>query len=80
MMILTVWHGWPRKNKPCLAVWVILVGLFNIADLLTYLALNHTTLIKCSACGKRRNLEKSACIRCGAELPLPPAPIIKIER
>lgn len=80
MMLLTLWHGWSRKNnRLSLALWVILVGLFNVAGLLTYLALNHTTLIKCPACGKRRNLEKPNCIHCRAELPLPPASMAKIK-
>lgn len=78
MMLLALWHGWSRKNRFSFALWLILVGLFNIAGLLTYLALNHTQLIKCSACGKKRNLEKETCIKCGAALPLPPAPVISI--
>ncbi|MHB0946276.1 MAG: hypothetical protein ACYC3B_03805 [Sedimentisphaerales bacterium] len=80
MMLLTLWHGWSRKNnRLSLALWVILVGLFNVAGLLTYLALNHTTLIKCPACGKNRNLEMPACIHCQAELPLPPASMVRIK-
>ncbi len=70
MMLFTLWHGWARKNNRfSLALWAILVGLFNIAGLLTYLALNHTTTIKCPSCGKKRNLEKPECIRCDAKLP-----------
>jgi DNA-directed RNA polymerase subunit RPC12/RpoP len=69
MMLITLRHGWARKNKFTLVLWALFVGLFNIAGLLTYLALNHTTTIKCPACGKKRNLEKDECIRCGAKLP-----------
>jgi len=80
MMLLALWHGWSRKNnRLSLALWVILVGLFNVAGLLTYLALNHTTLIKCPACGKNRNLDMPTCIHCGAELPLPPASMVRIK-
>jgi DNA-directed RNA polymerase subunit RPC12/RpoP len=39
--------------------------------LLTYLALNHTTVIKCPICGRRRGLKRVDCIRCGAKLPAP---------
>jgi hypothetical protein len=80
MMLIVLWHGWSRKNNRfSLALWVILVGLFNIAGLLTYLALNHTTLLKCPACGKQRNLEKPACIHCRAGLPLPSASMVRIK-
>jgi hypothetical protein len=80
MAMIALWHGWSRKNnRLSLALWIIFVGLFNIAGLLTYLALNHTTLLKCSACGKQRNLDMSNCIHCGAGLLLPPASIVKIK-
>jgi hypothetical protein len=70
MMLFVIWHGWARKsNRFCLALWAILVGLFGLAGLLTYLALNHTPIIKCPICGKKRNLEKDECIRCDAKLP-----------
>ncbi|MHC4153648.1 MAG: hypothetical protein ACYST6_01795 [Planctomycetota bacterium] len=65
-------HAWPRRtSKAELVFWLILVGLFNLAGLLTYLALNHTPVIKCPACGKRRGLECLDCVRCGAGLPRP---------
>jgi hypothetical protein len=65
-------HAWPRRtSRANLVFWLILVGLFNLAGLLTYLALNHTPVIKCPACGKRRGLESLDCVRCGAELPWP---------
>ncbi len=72
MIGFTFWHGLSRRT--CwgkFIFWLVLVGLFNLAGLLTYLALNHTTVIKCSACGRHRSLEKLDCVRCGAELPLP---------
>jgi hypothetical protein len=80
MMAIALWHGWSRKNNRfCLALWIIFVGLFNVAGLLTYLALNHTTLIKCPACEKQRNLEKPNCIHCGAGLPLPSTSMVRIK-
>ncbi len=72
MVCVAFWHGFSRRT--CwgkFIFWLVFVGLFNLAGLLTYLALNHTTVIKCSACGRRRGLEKLDCVRCGAELPLP---------
>jgi hypothetical protein len=72
MMGIALWHGWARRtSRGRFVFWLGFVGLFNLAGLLTYLALNHTPLMKCSACGKSRGLEKSACIRCRAELPVP---------
>ena len=72
MMGFTFWHGWPRRTNLCkLIFWIIFVGTFNLAGLLTYLALNHTTVIKCTTCGKRRGLEKIDCVRCGTVLPIP---------
>ena len=65
-------NGWARRTSWAKFVfWLVFVGLFNVAGLLTYLALNHTAVIKCPACGKRRGLERLDCARCGAELPLP---------
>jgi len=72
MMGFAFWHGLSRRT--CwgkFIFWLVLVGLFNLPGLLTYLALNHTAVIKCSACGRRRGLEKLDCVRCGAKLPLP---------
>jgi len=74
MAALALWHGWPRRTSlPRLIFWLILTAAFNLAGLLTYLALNHTPLVKCSACGKRRGLQSSSCVRCGEDLP-PPQP------
>jgi len=78
MMLIAARHGWARKNNRfCFALWIIFVGLFNLAGLLTYLALNHTPTIKCPTCGKLRNLEKPECIRCRAKLPMPQIAIVK---
>jgi hypothetical protein len=68
----TLLHGWPRRTSAIkLVFWVGFVFLFNLAGFLTYLALNHTPVVKCASCGKRRGLEKDACCRCGTVLPLP---------
>ena len=55
MMIgFAIWHGWARRTLWVkLILWLIIVGAFNLAGLLTYLALNHTPVIKCPACGKK---------------------------
>ncbi len=72
MMGFALWHGWSRRTSwSKLFLWLIIVGAFNLAGLLTYLALNHTTVIKCPACGKKRGLERFNCIRCGSGLPVP---------
>ena len=65
-------HGRPRSTtRAPLDFWLEYVGLFNIAGLLTYLALNHTPLIKCPSCGKGRGLNQPKCVRCQADLPAP---------
>lgn len=65
-------HGWPRStSRGKLIFWLLFILAFNLAGLLTYLALNHTTIIKCPACNKRRGLAQVNCIQCGAELPAP---------
>jgi hypothetical protein len=72
MMVFAFWHGWSRRTSwGKLFVWLILVGAFNLAGLLGYLALNHTPIIKCPVCGRGRGLERVDCVRCGAELPVP---------
>jgi len=72
MMGFAFWHGWPRRTSWLkFLFWLAFVGIFNLAGLLTYLALNHTTVIKCPACGRSRGLTKVNCIRCGEELPAP---------
>ncbi len=72
MMVFVFWHGWPRRTSWTKFIfWVVFTGLFNIAGLLTYLALNHTTVIKCPVCGKRRGLTRVDCTRCQAQLPAP---------
>ena len=65
-------HARPRiTSRPKLFFWLLLILAFNLVGLLTYLALNHTTIIKCPACNKRRGLAQVNCIRCGTELPVP---------
>jgi len=65
-------HGRPRRtSRGKLIFWLLFILAFNLAGLLTYLALNHTTIIKCPACGKSRGLAQVNCVRCGAELPAP---------
>ncbi len=72
MMGFVLWHGWPRRTSWAgFVFWLIFVGIFNLAGLLTYLALSHTTVIKCPVCGKRRGLVQVECVRCQAELPAP---------
>jgi len=72
MMGFVLLHGWPRRTSWAKFVfWLVFVGAFNIAGLLTYLALNHTVVIKCPVCGKRRGLAQVDCVRCQAELPAP---------
>ena len=66
------WHGRSRQtSRAKLIFWLLFTLMFNLAGLLTYLALNHTPIIKCSACGKDRGLGQVNCVRCGAELPTP---------
>ncbi|MGA2679625.1 MAG: hypothetical protein ABSF37_10055 [Sedimentisphaerales bacterium] len=72
MMAFALWHGWARRTSwDKLILWLIIVGAFNLAGLLTYLALNHTPVIKCPACGKKRGLEMDNCSQCGSPLPIP---------
>jgi len=72
IMGFTLWHTLPRRTSWAkLIFWVILAGLLNLAGLLTYLALNHTPVIKCPACGKKRGLEMDNCSQCGCPLPIP---------
>lgn len=74
MIAFTIWHGWSRRTGwGRFVFWIVFVGLFNLAGLLTYLALNHTVIIKCPVCGRRRGLKRTDCIRCGSELPAPKA-------
>jgi len=72
MMGFVFWHGWPRRTTWAKFIfWVIFTGLFNITGLLTYLALNHTAVVRCAACGKRRGLAQVECVRCKALLSAP---------
>ena len=72
MMGFVFWYGWPRRVSHARFIfWLVFVGLLNVTGLLTYLALNHTAVIKCPACGRRRGLAQSDCIHCQAPLPAP---------
>ncbi len=72
MMGFVFLHGWPRRTSWVkFAFWLIFVGTFNLAGLFTYLDLNHTVVIKCPVCGKRRGLDRVDCVRCQVELPAP---------
>ncbi len=72
MMAFALWHGWSRRTSwGRLILWLIIIGAFNLAGLLTYLGLNHTPVIKCPVCGRKRGLEKSNCVQCGNTLPVP---------
>jgi len=72
MVFAAFWHGWPRRTGLVrLGFWLLFVGVFNLAGLLTYLALNHTTVIRCGVCGKKRGLERTDCAGCKAELVMP---------
>jgi hypothetical protein len=67
-----VYHGWGRRTSfEGLVGWLVFVGVFNVAGLLTYLAMNHRPVLRCSACGKKRHLMADSCIRCGSGLPVP---------
>jgi len=72
MVVFAFWHGWSRRTGwGRFIFWLVFVGLFNLAGLLTYLALNHTVVIKCPVCGRRRGLQIENCIRCKSQLPVP---------
>jgi len=72
MMCAVFWHAWPRRTtKVKLIFWLVLVACFNLAGFLTYLALNHTTVICCPSCGKKRGLQRSDCPACKALLQEP---------
>jgi len=72
MMGFVFWHGLPRRTSNVqFAFWLVFVGLLNLTGLLTYLALNYTTIVKCPACGRRRGLAQPDCVRCRAPLPAP---------
>ena len=62
---------WEFDDNGGLAGWLVFVGLFNVAGLLTYLSMNHRPVLKCVECGKKRHLMADSCIRCGGGLPVP---------
>ncbi|MHC4546307.1 MAG: hypothetical protein ACYSYL_17640, partial [Planctomycetota bacterium] len=72
MTAFAFWHARPRQvSRGKLFFWLLFTLVFNLAGLLTYLALNHTPIIKCPSCGKSRGLGQVNCVRCGTELPAP---------
>ncbi len=72
MVCAAFWHAWSRRTSwGRFVFWLVFVAVFNLAGFLTYLALNHTTVTRCPACGKKRGLERSDCPTCGALLPIP---------
>jgi len=72
LVSLAFLHAWPRRTGwGWFVFWVILVLAFNLAGLLTYLAMNHTPVIRCSACGRRRGLLRPDCHACHSPLPVP---------
>ncbi len=72
MVLLAGWHGWPRRTSyVTFGFWIVFVGAFGLTGLLTYLALNHTPVIRCEKCRKRRGLRNPNCPACNAELPVP---------
>jgi hypothetical protein len=72
LVIIALWHGWSRRtNLAAMISWLVMIAFFNIAGFLTYWSLNHTPVIRCSRCGKKRGIEKPNCIRCGAALKKP---------
>jgi hypothetical protein len=72
LAFLTFLHARPRRTGwGSLTFWIVFVLAFNLAGLLTYLALNHTPVIRCPACGRRRGLLRPDCPSCHAHLPAP---------
>jgi hypothetical protein len=72
MAAFALWHGWARRM--CwwaFSIWLLFVAAFGLAGLLSYLGLNHTPIVRCGACGRKRGLQGPACPACGAELPKP---------
>lgn len=68
------WHGMFRRRGPYgLAFWMVFVVVFNVAGLLTYLALNHVPVIRCYKCRNKRHLKSEFCPSCGAGLAEPEA-------
>jgi hypothetical protein len=72
LIFVALWHGWSRRtNQLVLILWLAVIALFGVAGFLTYWALNHTTVIKCSSCNKKRHLKMEKCVHCGTEFPKP---------
>ena len=72
LLFVCFWHGRKRWTSAIQGLpWLCLIMAFNLAGYLTYLALNHTPLIRCASCGKERGLQRDACSHCHALLPEP---------
>lgn len=72
MVGLALWHGWARRTSWAkFTFWMLFVAAFNLAGLLTYLAINHTVTIRCPVCDKKRSLQRQSCRACNAPLPEP---------
>ncbi|MFI4913369.1 MAG: hypothetical protein ACIAQZ_17055 [Sedimentisphaeraceae bacterium JB056] len=65
-------HGRNRiPSKAALIGWILFALLFNVAGMLTCLALTHYNLVKCENCGKKRHLLREKCLHCKKEMPAP---------
>ena len=72
LVLLALVHGWSRRTSWArLIFWLVFTVIFNLAGFLTYLALNHTLVVRCGVCGKRRGLEIPTCCACKSDLPAP---------
>jgi len=72
MGLLVYLHGRRRRTSwAWLIGWCAVAVVFNLAGLLTYLALNHSSVIRCASCGRHRGLRTPHCPTCRAELALP---------
>ena len=72
LLLVMLWHARPRRNGWGGLVWwggLVLGG--NLAGLLTYLALQHSSLITCPICNQPRGLEVIYCPHCRSVLPSP---------
>jgi hypothetical protein len=69
---VVLWHGmFRRRGWSGLVFWMAFVVVFNVAGLLTYLALNHVPVIRCHKCRNKKHLKAMNCPSCGAGLPEP---------
>jgi hypothetical protein len=59
------------QSKAALISWMGFALLFNVAGMLTCLALTHYNLVKCENCGRDRHLLTEKCLHCNEEMPVP---------